>query len=131
MLKRIFALGMAVVLTLGMAACGEKTDTASGSSENNWKIGIMTGTVSQNEEEYRSAQNVQAKYGAEHVILTTYPDQFMKEQETLIQNVVTMASDKEVKAIIINQAVPGTAAAIDKCREIRDDLLFSLGLSRT
>ena len=125
MLKRIFSLCMILIMCLGMVACGEKTETAS--SEDNWKIGIMTGTVSQNEEEYRSAQNVQAKYGAEHIMLTTYPDQFMKEQETLIQNVTTMASDKDVKVIMINQAVPGTAAAIDKCREMRDDLLFIIG----
>lgn len=96
-------------------------------TDDTWKIGIMTGTVSQNEEEYRAAQNVVAKYGEEHVLLMTYPDKFMDEQETTIANLVSMASDPDVKALIIVQAVPGTSAAIDKAREVNPDLLIIAG----
>ncbi|GKT18811.1 Protein of unknown function DUF3798 like protein, partial [Aduncisulcus paluster] len=78
------------------------TETAEAPS---FKIGIMTGTVSQNEEEYRAAENVQAKYGKDRVLIMTYPDKFMDEQETTIANLVSMASDPEVKALIICQAV--------------------------
>ncbi len=95
--------------------------------EENWKIGIMTGTVVQNEEEYNAAQNVLKNYGEEHIVTVTYPPKFMDEQETTIAQVVSMASDPDVKAIVICQAVPGTAAAIDKAREIRDDILFIAG----
>jgi len=91
------------------------------------KIGIMTGTVSQNEEEYRAGEEMIEKYGKDNVILVTYPDKFMDEQETTISQVLSMASDPDVKAIIICQAVPGTAAAIDKVKEIRDDIVFILG----
>lgn len=91
------------------------------------KIGIMTGTVSQGEEEYRAGEEMVAKYGKENVIHVTYPDKFMDEQETTISQVMAMASDPEVKAIVICQAVPGTAAAIDKVREVRDDILFVAG----
>ena len=38
-----------------------------------------------------------------------------------------MASDPEVKAIVWCQAVPGTAAAIDKVRETRPDMIFIAG----
>lgn len=40
-----------------------------------------------------------------------------------------MASDPDpdVKAIVICQAIPGTAAAIDKVREARSDIMFILG----
>ncbi len=84
-------------LALSLAACGGSapaeepaTDDAAATeapaeepaADDNWKIGIMTGTVSQNEEEYRAAQNVIKKYGEEHVLLMTYPDKFMDEQET-------------------------------------------------
>ena len=94
----------------------------------NWKIGIMTNTVTQNEEEYRAAQNILAKYGEEHVIHMTFPDKFMDEQETTIANLVSMASDPDVKALIICQACPGTSPGIDSVKEIRgNDLLIIAG----
>ncbi len=95
--------------------------------QDNWKIGILTSTVTQNEEEFRAAQHVLAKYGPEHVIVMTYPDKFMDEQETTIANMVSMASDPDVKALIICQAVPGTSPGIDSVKEIRDDLLIIVG----
>jgi hypothetical protein len=98
--------------------------TFSALGQDKWKIGIITGTVTQGEEEFRAAQNVLAKYGPEHVILMTYPDKFMDEQETTIANLVSMASDPDVKALIICQAVPATSPGIDAVREIRDDLLI-------
>ena len=74
-------------------------------AEENWKIGIMTNTVVQNEERIQAAQNILKKYGEEHVIHMTFPDKFMDEQETTIANLVSMASDPDVKALIICQAV--------------------------
>ena len=132
---------LVLALALSLAACGgapaeePATDDAAAADttaeapaeEEAWKIGIMTGTVSQNEEEYRAAQNVVKKYGEEHVLLMTYPDKFMDEQETTIANLVSMASDPDVKALIIVQAVPGTSAAIDKAREVNPDLLVIAG----
>src|SRR6185369_7971142 len=72
-----------------------------------FKIGIMTGTVSQNEEEFRGGQAVARKYGAavKHV---TYPDNFMTEQETVVAQLVGLASDPAVKVIIAGQAIPGS-----------------------
>ncbi|MCT4619625.1 MAG: DUF3798 domain-containing protein [Marinisporobacter sp.] len=133
MLKKFLSVLLVLMMLVSLAACGQQQQAseepaASESSGDNWKIGIMTGTVSQNEEEYRAAQNVLEKYGEEHVIVMTYPDKFMDEQETTIANVVSMASDPDVKAIIIVQAVPGTSAAIDKAKEIRDDILFVCGV---
>lgn len=92
------------------------------------KIGILTGTVSQGEEEYRAAEELVAKHGADRVIHATYPDRFMDEQETTISQMVAMAYDPDVKAIVICQAPPGVAAGIDKIREIRDDVAIVLGV---
>ena len=125
MLRKTSLLFIVVIGIFFIASCSKK-DTAA-NKKDSWKIGIMTGTVSQSEEEYRAAQAVLEKYGEDHVIIQTYPDQFMREQETVIQNVVVMAQDPAVKAIVICQAIPGSAAAIDKCKEIRDDLLFIVG----
>ncbi len=107
------------------AAAGDESKAA---DEGNWKVGILTGTVSQNEEEYRAAENVFNRYGAEHVVMKTYPDKFMDEQDTTIANIVELASDPDIKAIIIVQAVPGVSAGIEKAKEIRDDLLFIAGV---
>jgi len=91
------------------------------------KIGIMTGTVSQNEEEYRAAEEMIAKYGKDNVLHVTYPERFMDEQETTISQIVSLAADPDVKAIIVCQAVPGTAAGINKVKELRDDIAFICG----
>ncbi|HCX78923.1 MAG TPA: hypothetical protein DG577_05905, partial [Firmicutes bacterium] len=67
-------------------------------------------------------------YGAK-IVTATYPDNFSSETETTIANTVALASDPDVKAIVFVQAVPGTAAAIDKVRETRPDMLFIAGVA--
>lgn len=115
-MKRIIVLAVVLVMLLGV-----------GVASANWKIGILTGTVTQNEEEYRMAEQMQAEFGADRVIIATYPDRFMQEQETTISNMLEMAADPDVKAIIMVQAVPGAAAAVDRVREFRPDILIILG----
>ena len=130
------SLFLVLILALTAAGCskqgGEETPATSEGGEESeglgFKIGIMTGTVSQGEEEFRAAENMIKKYGADTIKHVTYPDKFAQEQETTIAQLTGLASDPEVKAIIICQAVPGTAAAIDKIRETRDDILFIAGV---
>lgn len=92
-----------------------------------FKIGLVTGTVSQGEDEYRGAENVVKKYGNE-IIHVTYPDKFMQEQETTIARIVELAYDPKVKAIVICQGVPGTVAAIRRVKEFRPDMIFVVGV---
>ena len=67
-------------------------------------------------------------YGADHVITATYPDNFMSEMETTVSTLVSFASDPDVKAIVMCQAVPGAKAGFDKIREMgRDDILLIAG----
>jgi hypothetical protein len=106
------------------AAGGQQAATTA----QDYKIGIMTGTVSQNEEEFRKAEAIQKVYGADRILIATYPERFMQEQETTISNMMAMASDPKVKAIVFVQAVPGAAAAIDRVRQVRPDILFVLGV---
>lgn len=123
MSKKLLALALVLVLVSGMLfAAG-----AQEASKSQYKIGIMTGTVSQGEEEFRAAENMKALYG-DKIVITTYPDRFMQEQETTISNMMAMASDPLVKAIVMVQAVPGAAAAVDRVREIRPDIMFILGV---
>lgn len=95
-------------------------------SKPTYKIGIATSTVSQNEDEYRGAEAAIKKYPdlIKHV---TYPDNFMQEQETFIAQITGLAADRNVKAIVINQGVPGTIAAIRKVKQTRPDIIFVVG----
>lgn len=152
MMKKFISLLLVVFLVLGLVACGgdkpaedkpaeqtseekpaedtpaEDTPAEDAAPEGTkpYKIGVVTGTVSQGEEEFRAGENLIKKYGdmIKHV---TYPDNFSQETETTISNIKSLASDPDVKAIIICQAVNGTAAAIDAVKETRDDILFFLG----
>lgn len=94
-------------------------------------IGIMTGTVSQSEDELRGAELLIQKYGnaAEGGMIThiTYPDHFMSEMETTIGQLLGLADDPQMKVIVANTAVPGTAEAFRRIREKRPDILLFAG----
>lgn len=109
----------------GFAAfgCAPAGDTSTTTPED-FRIGIMTGTVSQNEEEFRAGEQIARKYDGrvQHV---TYPDNFMVEQETVIAQLVGLAADPKVKIIVAGQAVPGCVAAARKIREQRPDILIA------
>lgn len=112
MSKRLFVALMVGVMVLSFAGCSFAAA----------KIGILTGTTSQNEEEYRAAEDMIAKYGADRIVHVTYPDRFMDEQETTIQQIVSLADDPDIKGLVLNQAVPGCVAGVVKAKEFRPDL---------
>lgn len=119
-MKKLLCLALAAMLCLALAACAV--------AEGNWKIAILTGTTSQGEEEFRAAERAQ-KADPEHIITDTYPDNFMAESETTISKLVAFASDPDVKAIVMCQAVPGAKPAFDKIRAMgRDDMLLIAGV---
>jgi len=119
-MKKLLCLALALVLCLALA-CGAV-------AEENWKIAILTGTTSQGEEEVRAAERAIATYGADHIIHDTYPDAFASETETTISKLVAFASDPDVKAVVMCQAVPGAKAGFDKIREMRPDILLVAGV---
>lgn len=119
-MKKLLCLALAAMLCLALAACA--------GAEGNWKIAILTGTTSQGEEEFRAAERAQ-KADPEHIVTDTYPDNFMAETETTISKLIAFASDPDVKAIVMCQAVPGAKAAFDKIRAMgRDDMLLIAGV---
>ena len=119
-MKKLLCLALAAVLCMALAVGAV--------AEGNWKIAILTGTVSQGEEEFRAAEKAVATYGADHIVTATYPDNFMSEMETTVSQIVSFASDPDVKAIVMCQAVPGAKAGFDKVREMgRDDMLLIAG----
>ncbi|GAB6109622.1 DUF3798 domain-containing protein [Fusibacter bizertensis] len=145
MFKRLSVLILCLLMVLNLAACSspaptanEPTTASSSSAADttaadtpavaNFHIGIVTGTVSQSEDELRGAEAMIAKYGdaneggmIKHV---TYPDNFMQEAETTISTIVGLADDPDMKVIVVNQAVPGTSAAFAQIREMNPDIIL-------
>lgn len=129
-MKRFVSLLLALVMVLALTACGSaSTSSAPAASEEGpgYKIGIITGTVSQGDEEIGAAMKMKEMH-PDIVVTATYPDNFSTETEQTIATVTNMAADPEVKAIVFVQAVPGATAAINKVRETRDDILFITGV---
>jgi len=99
-------------------------------ADGEWRVGIITGTVSQNEEEYLAARLMQERFGSDRIIRTTYPDNFGAEMEVVIANIQALA-DQGAQAIVVVQAVPGTMAAIQSTRELfGEDIFFFAGVTQ-
>lgn len=96
-----------------------------------YHIGVVTGTVSQSEDDLRGAEQAILEYGdvSEGGMINhlTYPDNFMQEMETTIAQIVGLADDPKMKAIVVNQGVPGTVEAFKRIREMRPDILLLIG----
>lgn len=97
--------------------------------DGDFHIGIVTGSVSQSEDDRRGAEAFQAKYGEDKVTLAIYPDNFTEELETTIQTIVNLSDDPDMKAIIVNQAIPGTTEAFRQIKERRPDIICIAGES--
>ena len=135
-MKKLIALLLALVMALALVACAapatEAPATDAPATEEAgpaYKIGIVTGSVSQSEDDRRGAEAFQAKYGEDMVQLAIYPDNFTEELETTIQTIVNLSDDPAMKAIVVNQAVPGTAEAFRQIKERRPDIICIAGES--
>ena len=150
-MKKLLSLLLALAMVLALVACGNSTPAATeapaakapaadaaeapaadenalvDADGNAFHVGIVTGSVSQSEDDRRGAEAFQAKYGEENVTLAIYPDNFTEELETTIQTIVNMSDDPMMKAIIVNQSVPGTTEAFRQIKERRPDILCLAG----
>ena len=129
-MKKVVSLLLALIMAFSLVACGEKKgETDDNTDTVPYKIGIVTGSVSQSEDDRRGAEAFQAEYGEDMVQLAIYPDNFTEETETTIQSIVNLSADPLMKAIIVNQAVPGTTEAFRKIKETRPDIICIAGES--
>ena len=121
---RIFLISALVLcVTLPIFAGGGKDKNPAGAGPFPGKIAIITNTVDQNGEEFRSAEQLTAKYGSK-IVHVTWPADFMSEQEQMVLTLAGLAADKDIKALIINQAVPGSNSAVDSFLETRKDVFI-------
>ena len=143
MLKKFLVLLLALSLMLTLVACGGGNETSDGAKNSNeggadgeapFHIGIVTGTVSQSEDEQRGAEAMIEKYGdadnGGYIKHLNYPDNYMQEQETTIQQIASLADDPLMKVIVVNQGPPGTTAAFNQVREKNPDIILLVGNSQ-
>ncbi len=155
-MKKIIGIVMAMLLVISITACGssneagsviqdtqeeiqaseadtveesadEESPAQSEDDEEDFRIGIVTGSFSQSEDDRRGAEAFQEKYGSDKVTLAIYPDNFTDEFETTVSVMTGLADDPKMKAIVVNQAVEGTDEAFRRIKEKRPDILCIAG----
>lgn len=87
-----------------------------------YKIGIVTPTLSTSEDEYRAGENMVAKYPdiVKHI---TLPENFNVELETAISQIVSLADDPEMKAVVVVSGQSGLLPALQKIEETRPEII--------
>ena len=126
-MKKLVFLVLVGIIAAGTLIAGGRSAPASGSAA--YHIGIATLGYGQSEDEIRGAEALVAQYGSvdrggmiRHVVL---PDNFAEEQETVITNIAGFADDPLMKAVIVNQGIPGTAAGFQRIRDAgRNDIIL-------
>ena len=88
------------------------------------KIGIVTSSSKVNKSDFRSVKPLINKYGEDKIVHRTWPENFMSERGQMTEIVEALAADRDVRAILINQAYIGSNAAIDAVKKTRDDLFI-------
>jgi len=142
------ALAMALVLTLALsAACdrgGDTADAPDGSAALTpspipapdppddptpelpfrGKIAIITNDRACNEEEYLSAAYVAEKYGVHKITHKVWPITYTNDEQ-MINIILEIAADPDIRAVVINQAVINTNTAVDKLLDSRPDMFVA------
>ncbi|MEG2288846.1 MAG: DUF3798 domain-containing protein [Clostridium sp.] len=123
MIKRIIA-SVLVLTSLAFVGCGNTTsnDKSGENKRTDFKIGIVTPTLSVAEDEFRAGENMKKKYPdmVEHV---TLPENFSTEIETAISQITNFANDEAVKAIVVVSGQSGLLPALQKVKEQRPDII--------
>lgn len=123
MIKKIITLMLSLSLVLGMTGCSSTGDKKEGGQESkNFKVGIVTPTLSVSEDEYRGAQNMVEKY-PDNVKHITLPENFSTEIETAISQIVSLSDDEDMKAIVVVSGQSGLLPALQKVKEKRPDIV--------
>lgn len=122
LIQKLLSAVLSVGCVLSLAACGGTADPAQTADDGSFKVGLMTPTLSFSEDQYRAGEEMVAKYPdiVKHV---TLPDDFAAEQETGITQIMNLATDPEVKALVIAYGDSGILPAIEKAKEANPDLI--------
>lgn len=126
-MKKISMLILSLLMVVSLVGCtgdGKDKEVVQGNLEvgQAYKIGIVTPTLSTSEDEFRAGAEMVDKYPdiVKHI---TLPENFNAELETGISQILSLADDSEMKAIIVNSGQSGLLPAFQKIKEKRSDIL--------
>jgi len=90
----------------------------------NGKVAVITNAVSQNpgDDEFNSVKQLIDKYGSDKIIHAAWPLNFTTEKQKMIDTVTGLAADMEIKAIVMNQTLPGADMALNELKKLRNDI---------
>ena len=125
MKKRVSLILVVLMLMFSVTGCAsstKQTTSKSGEKTAEYKIGMVTPTLSASEDEFRGAQKTMQQYPGliKHIVL---PENFSAEQETAVSQITSLGDDKDVKAVIICAGYSGILPAIQKLKENRPDMI--------
>lgn len=117
MFKRVFVVLFAWVCMATVPGIAGKA------AADGYKIGVVTPNLSASEDEFRGGDKMAKKYPGvvKHI---TLPENFSAEQETAITQIVSLADDKDMKAIVICAGYAGILPAIQKVKAKRPEVIF-------
>ena len=133
-MKKLVALLMALVMVLSLVAC-QKEDSKGASTPaeqpkeveskkvaDKYKIGVVTPTLSNSEDEFRAGENMVKKYPeiVEHIVL---PEDTNENAQGGISQILSLADNPEMKAIVVASGQSGLLPAFQKVKEIRPDII--------
>lgn len=121
MKKNILTLALFLLLTFVLTGCGNQAEQQKNSTAE-YKIGIVTPTLSTSEDEFRAADMMAKKYPniVKHIAL---PENFSTEIETGLSQITSLADDPQMKAVIVVSGQAGLLPALQKVEEIRPDII--------
>ena len=133
MFKRIIVFMLLMFMIFSLSACGNADDDAGIAQDThadkanmkdigNYKIGIVTPTLSTSEDEFRAGAEMVKKYPniVKHI---TLPENFNAELETGISQILSLADNPDMKAIIVNSGQSGLLPAFEQIRKQRPDII--------
>ena len=99
-----------------------ETEAEAAASDEPYKIGIVTPTVTVSEDEFRGAQEMVEKY-PDLVVHKTIPENFSTDKEGCISVLTSLADDPEMKYILFDCGMEGIVPAFQTIREKRPDIV--------
>ena len=89
-------------------------DISKDSSEG--KIAIVSGWPD-GDMSFETVSQIVSKYGKDKILHTSWPHYSMIDNEVMIDTIISLRSDPDIKAVIVNPAIRGTNNALKKLKE--------------
>lgn len=150
MVKKVMALAMSAAMILSIAGCssadlagsdtggsndvqtgeasesgdttGQETDDVSRPlNPEGKKVGVLCSPLGWGEENYRMTEKCIEKFGEDRIEVNSLPED--SDVQTIVSLASSMASNEEIGALVINEAVPGSIAAADAAKQANPELL--------